>query len=92
MKPDIVAPGTEIVSCNYLTKNYHGKYFNPYIPKSGTSMATPIVSGALLLCIQYYPNMKKEELREKLFLSTDDLGESRIKQGYGMVNIKKLLS
>ena len=44
-KPDIVAPGTDIVSCSY---RYSMK---PYIAKSGTSMSAPIVSGACALCL-----------------------------------------
>ena len=38
-KPDIVAPGTDIVSCSY---RYSMK---PYIAKSGTSMSAPIEIG-----------------------------------------------
>ena len=38
MKPEIVSPGNEIVSCN-------GR--NSYKKMSGTSMATPVVSGAI---------------------------------------------
>ncbi len=41
-KPDIVAPGCGIVSCG----NEAGAYF----AKSGTSMSTPLVSGAIALC------------------------------------------
>ena len=41
-KPDIVAPGSGIVSCC----NEPGRYFS----KSGTSMSTPLVSGAIAFC------------------------------------------
>jgi serine protease AprX len=84
-KPDLVAPGTDIVSCNY---EYNKK---PYIPKSGTSMAAPIVSGACALFLNKYPNMTNEEIRRSLLISTVDLGQNWGIQGAGMINIKRLL-
>jgi serine protease AprX len=84
-KPDLVAPGTDIVSCGY---DYHKK---PYISKSGTSMSAPIVSGACALCLNKYTNMTNEELRRLLLLSSVDLGQNWSVQGAGMINIKRLL-
>jgi len=85
-KPDIVAPGTDIVSCN-------NKYnLSPYIAKSGTSMSAPIVSGACALCLQKYPNLGNEDLRRMLLNSAQDLGESWSKQGAGMLQIGQLLA
>lgn len=84
-KPDIVAPGTDIVSC-------HHKYMlSPYIAKSGTSMSAPIVSGACALCLQKYPNLTNRDLRRMLLNSAKDLGESWSKQGAGMLQIGQLL-
>lgn len=84
-KPDIVAPGTDIVSCNY-------KYSNmPYIAKSGTSMSAPIVSGACALCMQKYPQLTNVELRRRLLYSAADLGQTWNIQGAGMIRIDKLL-
>lgn len=81
-KPDIVAPGTEIVSCA-------GK--KQYTKKSGTSMATPIVSGALALAFEKDSQMNAWEMKRKLIYATDDLGENFLMQGFGMLNVKKLL-
>lgn len=84
-KPDIVAPGTDIVSCHY-------KYIHtPYISKSGTSMSAPIVSGACALCLQKYPWLSSEDLRRMLLNSAKDMGESWSKQGAGMLQISSLL-
>ena len=85
-KPDIVAPGTDIYSCNV---NYHRNEF--YTMKSGTSMATPIITGAVALLLQYFPDMTNEEVKKKLTFTADDLGLPWNQQGWGMVNIKKLL-
>lgn len=85
-KPDIVAPGTDIRSCN---ANYHKE--GPYIAKSGTSMATPIVAGAIALLLQQEPELTNEEVKRKLTYTADDLGLPWNQQGWGMVNVKKLL-
>lgn len=90
-KPDIVAPGTEIVSCNNRYKYFHGKNLNAYCRKSGTSMATPIVSGAAALVMQKWPALTNEEVKRYLLQSTDDLGLPWYEQGNGFLNIKKTL-
>lgn len=81
-KPDLVAPGTEIVSCAGRKQ---------YIKKSGTSMATPIVSGALALAYEKNPQINAWNMKRKLIYATDDLGENYLMQGFGMINIEKLL-
>ncbi len=91
-KPDVVAPGTDIVSCNAFYLKRHSRNMSAYIPKSGTSMATPIVSGAAALALQHFPMLTNEELKQKLTFTATDLGEAWNKQGWGMVNAKRLLS
>ena len=90
-KPDLVAPGTDIVSCNMGFQSVHGKIKNAYIAKSGTSMATPIVAGASALALQKFPEMTNEELKQKLTMTATDLGEPWNMQGWGMVHVKRLL-
>lgn len=90
-KPDIVAPGTDIRSCNAFYKRTHNHVENAYVKKSGTSMATPIVSGAAALVFSVYPAMTNEEFKQKLTLTADDLGEPWNMQGWGMVNIRRVM-
>ena len=85
-KPDLVAPGTDIISCNY---RFNAK---PYIAKSGTSMSAPIVSGACALCLQKYPRLTNHELRRVLLSSTKDMGEKWSVQGAGMIRIDRMLT
>ena len=90
-KPDIVAPGTEIISCNAACHKNRAGYSNAYISKSGTSMATPIVSGALALLLQKYPSYDNETAKRKLLYSATDLQEPWYQQGWGMVNVERML-
>ena len=97
-KPDIVAPGSNIVSCN-ATKNFSKFRSTPffkndymlYTVKSGTSMATPIVSGAIALLLGAYPEMTNRDVKMKLRESAKDLGYGWEKQGWGLLNIPALL-
>lgn len=58
IKPDVVAPGTDIVSTKSSRAPLHkfaGAYSNArYAYMAGTSMATPLVSGCAALIRQYY--------------------------------------
>ncbi len=91
-KPDLVAPGTDIISCNAHCHGLRGRMRNAYVAKSGTSMATPVVSGAAALFFQKYPYMTNEECKRKLQYTATDLGLPWNQQGWGMLNVRRLLS
>ena len=90
-KPDIVAPGTEIISCKAAP--YHGKTLSDkyYCKKSGTSMATAIVSGCCALFFQKNPAESNEYCKRRLIQTARNLGEAWNTQGYGMVNPTAML-
>lgn len=90
-KPDIVAPGTDIVSCNARIRKAGRFYRDGYIAKSGTSMATPVVSGGLALLLQKYPFYSNEQAKQKLLYTAKDLNDPWNKQGWGMIQINRLL-
>lgn len=90
-KPDLVAPGTDVVSCNAHWQGGQGRARNLYIAKNGTSMSTPIVSGAAALAFQKYPAMTNDECGQKLRYTATDLGLPWNRQGWGMVNVGRLL-
>lgn len=89
-KPDLVAPGTEIVSCDVRCRETRNGYRNAYLAKSGTSMATPVVSGAAALLMQEDPGMTNEECRNRLLFTCTDLGLPWNRQGFGMLNVGRL--
>lgn len=82
MKPDVVAPGTNIFSC---APNHR------YTLKSGTSMATPVVSGSLALLLEKYPFYTNKDVKMKLRKNCDKLKTPRHHQGWGRINLKKLM-
>ncbi len=60
----IAAPGVEILS-TWLGDEYE--------EKSGTSMATPVVSGVAALILSEHPEMSVDDLKKKLLASTDPI-------------------
>ena len=100
-KPDIVAPGSNIISCNInrfisrgrlsSQRTKSGSFPMMYTIKSGTSMATPVVSGAIALLLSAYPWLTNREVKLRLRNSAVDLGEKWEKQGWGLLNVRRLL-
>jgi serine protease AprX len=90
-KPDIVAPGTDITSCNAWFRNTPRGYKDPYTVKNGTSMSTPLVAGAAALCFQKYPWYTNEQVKRRILRTATDLDEPWSKQGWGMLNVARML-
>lgn len=85
-KPDVVAPANNIISCCNLWKN---KYM--YVPKSGTSMATPIVSGVMCLILSVKKDLTNLECKKFIKETSIDLKMDKNRQGWGMINPKEIL-
>lgn len=82
VKPEVVAPGTKVVSCSNRMS---------YETKSGTSMATPVVTGAIALLLERYPYLTPVQVKLRLYETAVDLGKPRNTQGWGMIDIRRLL-
>ena len=87
VKPDLVAPGYQIMSCNAD----YPKDRRPYVMKSGTSMATPMVAGAIALYLSKYPDAGNVEIKLLLRERCDKAGEKMPFYGWGILNVEKLL-
>ncbi|MHA1974815.1 MAG: S8 family peptidase, partial [Candidatus Hodarchaeales archaeon] len=97
MDPDVVAPGVRIyapLAEGSVLKNAYnaisGVYLSDYISLSGTSMAAPVVSGAVALLKQAFPDARPEVFRAALQESaiTIDPVDPYI-QGNGLINVDK---
>lgn len=86
-KPDLVAPGCEIISCNRMVRSTDP----PYTVKSGTSMATPMVAGAVACLLEKYPHMTNVQVKLRLRDSCIRLDMPDGKQGWGLLSLERLL-
>lgn len=77
-KPDVVAPGSHILSCD----NQPGGYKR----RSGTSMATPVVSGVIALMLSEKPWLTNLDVKVRLMETSLDCGEPKSRQGWGVLN------
>jgi serine protease AprX len=71
-KPDLVAPGTNIVNSlgvtgSELARRYPNNVVNGvYFRMSGTSMAAPVVAGTVALMLQREPNLTPDQVKYRL--------------------------
>ena len=73
MKPDVVAPGTNMVSSYshvfypewgvVAYSDFEGEHY-PWGVQTGTSMSTPVVAGVIALWLQAKPDLTPEEVKE----------------------------
>lgn len=83
-KPDIVAPGNKIMSC------VPGKPYS-YGVKSGTSMSTPLVTGAIACALEKNSALTNTDIKTMLMNSAEDMGLPQNLQGWGKFNRRKFL-
>lgn len=93
-KPDVVAPGSNIISCSYKTSGSHLPFAAShacYAKKSGTSMSTPMVSGAAALLLSMKPSTTPKQIKLALKTTSKDLGLPHDYQGWGLLDIEAFL-
>lgn len=97
LKPDLVAPGVDVVSAGYGSGAYPGP-FTGFGSVSGTSMAAPHVAGAAALLLQRHPRWTPEQVKSALmntanqdvFLDTTRSTRAGVlDQGAGRIDLAK---
>lgn len=95
----VAAPGVDIYSTVVnCTRSVYGWFpkmcdYYGYRNASGTSMAAPHVAGVAALVWSRFPNMSRDQLRDQLLYTADDLGEKGFDKyyGYGRINARRAL-
>ncbi|GLZ76729.1 serine protease [Actinorhabdospora filicis] len=88
MKPDITAPGSDITAARAAGTEGEGDYAT----HSGTSMATPHVTGAAALLKQQHPDWTAARLKSTLVSSAKGLdGLSAFQEGAGRLDLTRAI-
>lgn len=95
LKPDIVAPGTAILSTRSSlapSKNFYKRFNEHYAYMSGTSMATPILAGGVAQIREFLQEEGEKNpsgalVKAMLLTSADNLDEDMREQGFGRANL-----
>ncbi len=81
IKPDVVAPSVDIVSCGIN---------NFYTVLSGTSVATPMIAGIACLLVEKFKNASPNFIKSVLIQACQPLGFDMNLEGYGVPNFNRL--
>ncbi len=89
IKPDIAAPGSSIIAARAAGTSMGTPVDASYTNASGTSMATPHVTGAAAILAQQHPDWKAEQLKAALMAASKPLALSVYAQGAGRLDVAK---
>ncbi|MEU5964205.1 S8 family serine peptidase [Micromonospora parva] len=91
-KPELVAPGVDIVAARAAGTNLQDPIDEHYEAISGTSMASPHVAGAAALLVQRHPDWTGEQIKAALVGAADPLtGVDAYAVGAGRLNAARAL-
>lgn len=93
IKPDIIAPGVYICAAkgNGLYNDKTLCIDDKHVEVSGTSMATPIVSGVIALLKEKNQSLNSTQVKAILRNSAKDIGYNPLIQGWGRIDPLKAL-
>ncbi|PRX99410.1 S8 family serine peptidase [Allonocardiopsis opalescens] len=86
-KPDLSAPGVDIVAARAAGTTMGEPVDELYTAASGTSMATPHVAGAAAVLAQRHPDWTPQQLTNALVGSADELAGDAFDTGSGRLDL-----
>jgi subtilisin family serine protease len=92
LKPDITAPGVDIIAARAAGTSLGTPIDNNYTMLSGTSMATPHVAGAAAILKQEFPSLTPAQLKAALMSTAAPGPYSVYQQGAGRVDVARAYS
>ncbi|MFJ4923816.1 S8 family serine peptidase [Streptomyces sp. NPDC088725] len=88
VKPDVTAPGVDIVAAKAAGTLMGEPVDEYYVAASGTSMATPHVAGAAALLAQEHPDWQAQQLKDALISTARTVpGRLPTEQGGGRIDL-----
>ncbi|WP_236594777.1 S8 family serine peptidase [Saccharothrix sp. 6-C] len=93
VKPDITAPGVDIVAAKSSSGTVGTPAGDGYVSMSGTSMATPHVAGAAAVLAQQHPDWTGAQIKAALVASAkNNPALTAFDQGAGRVDLAKAIT
>ncbi|MFW9794628.1 MAG: S8 family serine peptidase, partial [Candidatus Thorarchaeota archaeon] len=95
VKPDLVAPGLNVVSARASDATYEYPIYNSsqfgsrYTQWRGTSASAPIIAGLVALLHQKHMLLTPLEAKAALMKTATDLGADSMSQGWGLANVTR---
>ncbi|GGT38027.1 peptidase [Streptomyces atratus] len=91
VKPEITAPGVDIVAARAAGTTMGTPVDANYTAANGTSMATPHVSGAAAILVQRHPDWSADRLKQVLVSTAKQGSYNAYQGGNGRVDVPKAI-
>ncbi|MFL6073294.1 MAG: S8 family serine peptidase [Mycobacteriales bacterium] len=92
LKPDIAAPGVDIVAARAAGTSMGTPLDQYYTSASGTSMATPHVAAAAAILAEQHPDWTAADLKPALMSTSHDDGYTPYEQGAGRLDLGRAVT